>query len=186
MPKGDMDRKRRMEILVERGLRAQLKTGSLITGQLLVEFDFHPDAPPAKINWEGKYPEIPTVPTPMQEITTGLARIVNKVDNIPLEQIGKDLQGTMANLNKTSAELQKLVQKLDDNVAPAATATLEQAQTTLIKVDKLLNAESPTGYELKRALGELADAARNLGILADYLERHPESLVYGKGKGNEK
>jgi paraquat-inducible protein B len=186
MPKGDMDRKRRMEILVERGLRAQLKTGSLITGQLLVEFDFHPDAPPAKINWEGKYPEIPTVPTPMQEITTGLARIVNKVDNIPLEQIGKDLQGTMANLNKTSAELQKLVQKLDDNVAPAATATLEQAQTTLIKVDKLLNAESPTGYELKRALGELADAGRNLGILADYLERHPESLVYGKGKGNEK
>ncbi|MGD8777192.1 MAG: MlaD family protein [Syntrophobacterales bacterium] len=186
MPKGDMDRKRGMDILVERGLRAQLKTGSLITGQLLVEFDFHPDAPPRKINWEGKYPEIPTVPTPMQEITGGLARIVNKLDKIPLEQIGKDLQGTMANLNKTSAELQKLVIKLDDNVAPAATATLEQAQTTLIKVDKLLNAESPTGYELKRALGELADAARNLGILADYLERHPESLVYGKGKGNEK
>ena len=113
----------------------------------------------------------------MEEITGGLARIVNKVDNIPLEQIGKDLQATMANLNKTSAELQKLVKKLDDNVAPAATATLEQAQTTLIKVDKLLNAESPTGYELKRALGELAEAAHNLSILADYLERHPDDAL---------
>ena len=180
------DRKTGMDKFVERGLRAQLKTGSLISGQLLVAWDFHPDAPPAKINWQGRYPELPTVPTPMEEIIGGLARIVNKVDNIPLEQIGKDLQATMANLNKTSAELQKLVKKLDDNVAPAATATLEQAQTTLIKVDKLLNAESPTGYELKRALGELADAAHNLGLLADYLERHPESLVMGKEKGNEK
>jgi len=181
-----VDRRQGMDLLAKRGLRAQLKTGSLITGQLLVAWDFHPEAPPAKINWEGRYPELPTVPTSMEEITGGLARIVNKVDNIPLEQIGKDLQATMANLSKTSAELYKLVQKLDTNVAPAATATLEQAQTTLIKVDKLLNAESPTGYELKRALGELADAAHNLGLLADYLERHPESLVMGKEKGNEK
>ena len=181
-----VDRKTGMDEFVARGLRAQLKTGSLITGQLIVDLDFHPEARPAKINWEGWYPELPTVPRPMEEIAGGLARIVNKVDNIPLEQIGKDLQVTMANLNRTSAELKKLVKNLDTNVAPAATSTLEQAQTTLIKVDRLLNAESPTGYELKRALGELADAAHNLGLLADYLERHPESLVFGKGKDNEK
>jgi paraquat-inducible protein B len=92
----------------------------------------------------------------------------------------------MANLSKTTAEMEKLVQKLDANVAPAATATLKQAQTTLIKVDRLLNADSPTGHELKRALAELADAARNTSILVDYLGRHPESLVFGKEKGNEK
>jgi paraquat-inducible protein B len=78
------------------------------------------------------------------------------------------------------------VQNLDKSVVPAASVTLEQAQKTLIKVDRLLNAESPTGHELKRALGELADAARNISILVDYLERHPESLVFGKAKGNEK
>lgn len=184
--KRTVDRRRGMDNLVERGLRAQLKTGSLITGQLLVEFDFHPDAPLEKVKWDGKYPELPTVPTTIEEITHGLTRLVHKLDTIPLEQIGKDLQKTMAHLRKSTEGLQELVKKLDDNVAPAATATLEQAQTTLIKVDKLLNAESPTGYELKRALGELADAARNLAILADYLERHPDSLVFGKGKGNEK
>jgi paraquat-inducible protein B len=184
--KEKVGKKRGLDILVEKGLRAQIKTGSLLTGQLLVSWDLHPDAPPAKINWDGRYPELPTIPTSMEEITSGVTRIVEKLDTIPLEQIGKDLQKTMANLSKTTAELQKLVQKLDANVAPAATATLKQAQTTLIKVDRLLNADSPTGYELKRALGELAEAARNISILMDYLERHPDSVIFGKEASNEK
>jgi paraquat-inducible protein B len=176
--KQKVDKMRGMDILVEKGLRAQLQSGSLLTGQLLVGLDIHSEAPPAKINWDGRYPELPTVPTAMEEITGGVTRIVEKLDTIPLEQIGKDLQKTMANLSK--------MQKLDANVAPAATATLEQAQTTLIKVDRLLNADSPTGHELKRALAELADAARNISILMDYLERHPDSVIFGKEASHEK
>jgi len=174
------------EMLVERGLRAQLKMGSLLTGQLYVDLDLYPDAPPAEIKRDGRYPELPTIPTPMEEITRNVSQIVKKLDKIPLEEIGNDLRDTMANLNKTTAELQKLVQKLDANVAPAATDTLKQAQTTLIKVDRLLNADSPTGHELKRALAELADAARNISILMDYLERHPDSVIFGKEQSNEK
>ena len=184
--KQKVDRMRGMDILVEKGLRAQLQSGSLLTGQLLIGLDIHEDAPPAKINWEGLYPELPTVPTAMEEITGGVTRIVEKLDTIPLEQIGKDLQKTMANLSETTASLEKLMQKLDANVAPAATETLKQAQTTLIKVDRLLNADSPTGHELKRALAELADAARNISILMDYLERHPDSVIFGKEASNEK
>ena len=184
--KEKVGKKRGLDILVEKGLRAQIKTGSLLTGQLLVSWDLHPDAPPAKINWDGRYPELPTVPTSMEEITSGVTRIVEKLDTIPLEQIGQDLQKTMANLSKTTAEMEKLMQKLDANVAPAATDTLKQAQTTLIKVDRLLNADSPTGHELKRALAELADAARNISILMDYLERHPDSVIFGKEQSNEK
>jgi paraquat-inducible protein B len=146
----------------------------------------YPEATPAKIVWGEPYAELPTIPTPMEEITRNVTKIVEKFEKIPLEQIGNDLRDTMAHLNKTTEQLQKLVQNLDANVAPAASETLKQAQTTLIKVDRLLNAETPTGHELKRALGELADAARNISILVDYLERHPESLVFGKEKGNEK
>ncbi|MBW2579425.1 MAG: mammalian cell entry protein, partial [Deltaproteobacteria bacterium] len=174
------------EMLVERGLRAQLKMGSLLTGQLLVGLDLYPDAPPAEINHDGMYPELPTIPTPMEEITRNISQIVKKLDEIPLVEIGNDLRDTMANLNKTTEHLQKLVQNLDANVAPAATGTLKQAQTTLIKVDRLLNADSPTGHELKRALAELADAARNISILMDYLERHPDSVIFGKEQSNEK
>jgi len=184
--KQTMDRRQGMDFLVEKGLRARLKQGSLLTGQLYIALDMYPDAPPAKIVWSEPYAELPTIPTSMEEITRNVTKMVEKFEKIPLEQIGNDLRDTMANLNKTTEDLQKLVQNLDASVVPAANATLEQTQKTLIKVDRLLNADSPTGHELKRALGELADAARNISILVDYLERHPESVVFGKEKGNEK
>jgi paraquat-inducible protein B len=184
--KETIDRQRGNEFLVEKGLRAQLKQGNLLTGQLYIDLDMYPDEPPRKIVYGGKYPELPTIPTPLEEITRSIAKIVDKLEKLPLEQIGKDLRETLAHLNKSTEQLLKLMQNLDETVAPAATATLERSQTTLIKLDRLLSAESPTGHELKRALAELADAARNISVLADYLGRHPESLVFGKEKRNEK
>jgi paraquat-inducible protein B len=184
--KQSIDKKRGNEILVEKGLRAQLKQGNLITGQLFIDVDMYPDAPPRKVVYGGKYPELPTIPTPIEEITKGITRIVDKLEKLPLEQIGNDLRDTMVHLNKSTEQLQKLMQNIDEKVAPAATATFEKTETTLTKLDRLLDAESPTGYELKQVLTELADAARNISVLADYLGRHPESLVFGKEKGNEK
>jgi paraquat-inducible protein B len=184
--KQSIDKKRGNEILVEKGLRAQLKQGNLLTGQLYIDVDMHPDAPPRKVLYGGNYPEIPTIPTPIEEITKGITRIVDRLEKLPLEQIGNDLRETLAHLNKSTEQLVKLMQNLDETVAPAATAVLERSQTTLMKLDRLLSAESPTGHELKRALVELADAARNISVLADYLGRHPESLVFGKDKRNEK
>jgi paraquat-inducible protein B len=184
--KQTIDRKRGVEILVEKGLRAQLKQGNLLTGQLYIDLDMYPHEPSRKIVYGGKYPEIPTIPTPREEITRGITRIVDRLEKLPLEQIGNDLRDTMAHLNKSTEQLQKLMQNIDEKVAPAATATLEKTETTLTKLDRLLDAESPTGYELKQALAELADAARNISVLADYLGQHPESLVFGKEKRNEK
>ena len=89
-------------------------------------------------------------------------------------------------MNKSTEQLSKIMKNLDETVVPVATDTLERSQTTLAKLDRLLSAESPTGHELKRALTELAEAARNISVLADYLGRHPESLVFGKDKHNEK
>jgi paraquat-inducible protein B len=176
------DRRKRIEILVEKGLRAQLKQGSLLTGQLYIDLNIYPDEPIQKVLYDGEYPELPTIPTSIEEITRGITKIVDKLEKLPLERIGNDLRDTMAHLNKTTEQLKKLIQHLDEKVAPAATATLEQSQTTLVKLDRLLDAESPTGNELKRALSELADAAHNINVLTDYLGRHPESLLYGKEK----
>jgi paraquat-inducible protein B len=184
--KQTIDRKRGNEILVEKGLRAQLKQGNLLTGQLYIDLDMYPDEPPRKILYDGKYPELPTIPTNIEEITKGITRFINRLEKLPLEQIGKDLQETLDHLNKSTEQLSRLMQKLDETVAPAAAATMTQSKATLMKLDRLLSAESPTGHELKRVLTELADAARNISVLADYLERHPESLIFGKDKRNEK
>lgn len=181
-----IDRMHANEIIVENGLRAQLKLGNLLTGQLYIDLDMYPDEPSRKIVYGGKYPELPTLPTPIEEITRGVVRIVDKLEKFPLAQIGNDFQDILAYLNKSNKQLLKLMQNLDETLAPAATATLERSQTTLMKLNRLLSAESPTGHELKRSLSELADAARNISVLADYLGRHPESLVFGKDKRSER
>jgi paraquat-inducible protein B len=190
--------KRLVEKLVERGLRAQLKTGSLLTGQLFVDVDFHPDAPKAQVKYAGNFPEIPTIPAPLQVITARVNELLNKLETLPIEQIGKDLGDTLQNvkrlseskellqavqaLNETLQHTRQLVQNLDSNVAPAIGSTLDQAQKTLVSVEGTLGKDAPLQHEMRRALKELADAARGIRFLTDYLERHPEALIYGKGK----
>jgi len=216
-----------MDYLVAKGLRARLKTGSLITGQLLVDLDLHPEAPPAKINWEGRYPELPTVPTSMEEITTSLTQLLKKLEKLPIQQIGNDLRDTVSgakrlinstelqkliaalnetldqtqkfimvlntaitpdlkaavsNLNSALKHTRKLAQNLNSNVAPQLDTTLQQVQSTLKTIGSSVSKDSPLYHDLKLVLRDLADAARSIRVLADYLERHPDALIYGKGK----
>ena len=67
-------------------------------------------------------------------------------------------------------------------MAPAISNTLEQAQKTLVSVEGTLGQDSPLQYEMRQALNELGDAARSLRVLLEYLERHPDPLIFGKGK----
>lgn len=184
--------------LVGKGLRAQLKTGSLLTGQLYVDIDFHPDAPEAEVKFTQDFPEIPTIPAPLQVITARVNDLLSKLETLPIEQIGKDLGDTVQNikrlseskqlleavqaLNETLQHTRRLVQNLDSNVAPAMGSTLDQAQKTLMSVEGTLGKDAPLQHEMRRALKELAEAARGIRILTDYLERHPDALIYGKGK----
>ncbi|MCK5417256.1 MAG: MCE family protein [Desulfobacterales bacterium] len=192
------DAKKNISKLVAKGLRAQLKTGSLLTGQLFVDIDFHPDAPTAEVIYGEKFPELPTIPAPLQIITARVNNLLSKIETVPIKQIGKDLGDTLQNvkrlseskelleavqaLKKTLQQTRQLVQNLDSNVAPAISSTLDQAQKTLVSVEGTLGQDSPLQHEMRRALKELAEAARSIRILTDYLERHPEALIYGKGK----
>jgi paraquat-inducible protein B len=197
--KGDsrMDPKTRIEMMVAKGLRAQLKTGSLLTGQLFVEVDFFPEAPPAKVLYGEQFPEIPTIPAPLQLITARVNQLLSKIETVPIEKIGQDLGDTLQNvknltasaelrqairdLDATLKETRELAQNLNMNVAPAITATLDQAQQTLVSVESTLGKDSPLQYEIREAMEELGDAARALRVLLDYLERHPDALIFGKG-----
>jgi paraquat-inducible protein B len=192
------DDKDRWEKQIVKGLRAQLKTGSLLTGQLYVDIDFHPDAPKAQLKLDGQFPEFPTIPAPLQIITARVNELLSKLETVPIEKIGKDLSHTLENvktiseskellgavqaLNETLQQTRQLVQHLDSNVAPAISSTLDQAQKTLVSVEGTLGQDSPLQHEMRQAIKELGEAARAVRILTDYLERHPEALIYGKGK----
>ena len=201
-PEGEENQKI-MDYLVAKGMRAQLKTGSLITGQLLVAIDMHPDAPPAKINWDGVYPVLPTIPTAMEEITTSLTQLLNKLEKVPIEQIGYELRDTIAGanrlvnspelqasaaeLNKTLNEAQKFVAALNKNVAPELDEAVSNLNGALIQAQKLARSlNSNVAPQADRTLKELQSAARSIKVWAEYLERHPEALIRGKGKSKRR
>jgi paraquat-inducible protein B len=192
-----------MEYLVEKGLRAQLKTGSLITGQLLVAFDLHPGAPPAKINWEDRYPEFPTVPSAMDEMKTSVTQILQKLKKLPIEQIGNDLRDTVAGakrltnspelqksltaLNETLDQAQKFVAALNADIAPELKQAVFNLNSALVQAQKLAKSlDFKVAPQADRTLKDFQSAARSIKAWAEYLERHPEALIRGKSKSKRR
>ena len=179
-----------MARLVERGLRAQLQSGSLLTGQLLVELDFHPDSPAAELRTKGRYAEIPTVPSDLEEIKQSVEQVLAKVGALPMEELAGDLRKTIQNANQTLSDLQVLVRNVDGKVVPllasledtsqAAEDALLQAKSTLISADGVIGERSEVRYDLSLLMKELTEAARSIRFLTDYLEQHPEALLRGK------
>ena len=169
-----------MNNFVKRGMRAQLKTGNYMTGQLFVDLDFIPDAPTASINWEKTPPVFPTTPTPFEEISTTLASLIKKLKKLPLEKIGSQFQETVITLTSTMQKTEQLVKTLNTSVTPAITATLDQTQKTLSTLEQTVQSDSSTQHDLQDVFDELSKAARSIRIMADYLERHPEALIHGK------
>jgi paraquat-inducible protein B len=151
----------RTNYFIQQGLRAQLKTGNLLTGQLYIDLDFFKDAPPYKIDWNAKIPEFPTIPGTLGEMAQDVNSILKKVDSM-------------------MTQVQQLSYKLNHTLAPELTETLNQTQTTLVGIQATLKNDSPLQQDLQFTLKELAKAARSIKSLADYLERHPESLIRGK------
>ncbi len=181
---------RAMAGFVQRGLRAQLRSESLISGQLIVAFDFFPDAPPAQIRFEGKIPVLPTVPSDIASIEATansllveLSGLVERVSKMPLEGVISDTRGALQAMQKL-AEEPKI-----RSVLGSANTTLTSADKTLTQLDALLssaNAGYGNGSEVRRGLvdllRQLQDTARSMKALADALEEHPESIIRGKGE----
>ena len=195
---GTADPERTVPALVEQGLRVQVRTGNVVTGQKLVALDYFPDAPPATVTREGRYDVIPSVPAPTQELVADLARVAKNLSEVPFDQIGQDLGATASGLNNlvNSTELQATLDNLaatleqsstllatvNTDMAPGLTSAVEQVEGTVASLRTMVDANSGTQREVTRLLVELTDATRSIKALTDYLERHPEALIRGKGE----
>jgi paraquat-inducible protein B len=177
-------------LVEQRGMRAQLRSGSLITGQLYIAFDSFPNAPKAKIDWNRDPTELPVVPSTVTDIEAKLTNIVNKLDKLPLDAIGDDLRKTLVSLDQTLQDAGKAVNRIDADVTPGLRTTLDDLRGTIGVVDRVLKntdatlvgKDAPAQQELRDALQEITRAARSLRVLADYLEQHPDSLIRGKSE----
>lgn len=192
-----------LKTFVARGMRGVLKNGNLLTGQLLIDFDFYPDLPSQKISFEDSIPVLPTRETELQRLTDNLGSILDKVDHIPFKQIGEDLhallktantaiaqipvqslsenmQATMKTANATMTSINSMANTVNTQTTPAITAALEQLRATLADLEHSLGSDSPTNYQLRQTMRDMSQAVRSLRSLSDSLDRQPESLLYGK------
>ena len=179
--KGPTDPNKNMEFFVEGGLRAQLKSANLITGQKFVDLAFHPDAPPAKVRYDEAYPVLPTLPQPLKQLMASVENIVDRLDKVPTDEIGRDVKAVLESLNNTLRKTETMFGEIHEEVLPEITQTLKTLQGSLSDIEKSYGKDSITNQELRKTLNELEEAARSIRILTEYLQRHPESLLRGKG-----
>ncbi len=188
-------RKRFIGELVARGLRAQLRTGSLITGSLYVALDFFPRAGKSQVNWASVPAELPTTPGGLQELQQSIASVAAKIEKFPLAELGNDARSALTSADRmfkrvdsdVTPELRQALQsgtqlltRLDTDVAGEARSALVEARKALASADKLFSTEAPLQQDAREAMREMARAAQALRTLADYLERDPQALLLGK------
>jgi paraquat-inducible protein B len=199
---GAVSRARTLEELVASGMRAQLRTASLLTGELYVDLDFHPEAPVVAMRTARGLPVVPSVPTELETLSASLSGVLEKVAALPLGPLVEELRGTVRAIGdvtrgqKMTAALDSLASTLDALQRIAASAeeqtpglmrslrqAADQARDGAAALEQLLGAESRTRADLTGLLREAAAAARALRGFAELLQRHPEALLRGRAGG---
>jgi paraquat-inducible protein B len=186
---------------VARGLRAQLTQEPPVVGSRTVSLTFTGSHTAAGLQPGGPYPAIPTEGSGSIDDLTGKAdRILTRIDNVPIERIGRDLaatadrvhalvasprlQDSVAHLDSTLAEVDRTVHevspKVDQLVAQLRRAAAAAEQTAQAAGQVVSGSPASQDSDLPTALHELTETARSIRALADYLDRHPEALIKGR------
>jgi paraquat-inducible protein B len=177
-------------LINQRGMRAQLRSGSLLTGQLYVAFDYFPGAPKVQVDWQQEAPVLPATESTLPDIENKVTAILAKLDRLPLDAIAADLRTDLQSLDRTIKDASRLLNHIDTELVPPFKSTLDDARRTLAATEKVMkgietNLVGPNAagqQELRDALQEVARAARSVRVLSEYLERHPEALIRGKSE----
>lgn len=145
-----------LEELIKKGLRARLATQSFVTGQLMIEFEMLPDTKVSLKNTNSQFVEIPTVLSQLGELSKGFQQL-------PIRHSVEAFNLFFDNLNKEMPRIHKVISELDKVISNNSQAS------------------SDTVRNLNQAIVDIGQAAKSFRNLADYLERHPEALLKGKG-----
>jgi paraquat-inducible protein B len=169
-----------LDTLVRQGLRAELKTGNLLTGQKFVALDLYQDPPLDRVDWNEQPSIFPTLSSGLDDIQDSVGSIARKIDKIPFDQLSLKIIATMGALEQTLKNADGLLQNVNGNLAPQVQATLAEAQAALKNAKEILGQDAPLSGDLGSTLLQVSRAAKSITALVDYLERHPESLLRGK------
>jgi paraquat-inducible protein B len=177
---GEASSRAMIDALVAHGLRAELRTGNLLTSQQFVDLDMHQDAAGEKIAWSPQPAVFPTISNGLDDIQDSVATIAKKLSKVPFDQLSHRLLTAMSTLDRTLNSMDRLLQNVDSNIAPQIQATLSEAQAAMKNAKELLSQDGASQSDMGSVLLQVSRAAKSISALADYLERHPESLLRGK------
>jgi paraquat-inducible protein B len=201
---GDLDA--RMQELIRRGLRVKLETANILTGQKQLDMDTFARAGPGDYRKQGNAYIIPVLGSGADDVATAATNLVNRLNSIPFESIGQNLNQTLAGvsalvndkqleqsvatLRATLASTQELVGSLNQGVSPMAKRlpTIASGLEDAVNRTNRLIGSLENGYggdssfnrDVDRLMSQLSDAARSIRVLADLLSRHPEALIRGR------
>lgn len=164
---------RLMGSFIDNGLRAQARSGNLLTGQLYIALDFYPKAEKVVFDPTARPVSIPTVPGSLEQLQEKLEGMVTKINQLPIERIA-------GNLDSNLVELRKGLAQFNAKTLPGVQTTLADVSKTLQSASSTLAEGSPQREQLSQTLDELGRMSRSLRELSDYLGRHPESLIRGR------
>lgn len=171
---------RLMGTFIENGLRAQARTGNLLTGQLYISLDFYPKAEKVAFDPTARPVSIPTVPGSLEQLQEKIEAMVTKINQLPIERIADNLDGNLVELRKSLGQFNAKTLPSVQTTLIGVSKTLQSADTTLKSANSTLADDSPQREKLGETLDELGRTSRSLRDLTDYLGRHPESLIRGR------
>ncbi len=183
-PPSGIDSRVLIDSLVAHGLRAELKTGNLLTGQKFVSLGLHRDVPREKVVWHEEPAIFPTISGSLDDIQDSVGVIAKKLSKVPFDKLSARLLNAMNSLDQTLKSADQLLHNVDSNLAPQVQSTLAEAQAALKNAKELLGQDAPLENDLGSTLLQVSRAAKSISALVDYLERHPESLLRGKPAGS--
>lgn len=193
--------------LREAGLRAQLQQQSFVTGLLYIGLDFLPSTPSELVlGPEGKYPEISTLPTKLEQVQAKLEEIFEKLDKVDFEALGHsissmidglnglvnspDTKGNLVALREALTEVRDAAATFREGISPLAKSmngvatdtrtAITRLQKSLERLDVLTDPNAPLVHGLAASLAEVGEAARAVRRLATDLDRDPSVLLKGK------
>ncbi|MGJ8632954.1 MAG: intermembrane transport protein PqiB [Luteolibacter sp.] len=188
----------RLAVAVEEGLRVTLKTGSLLTGAMYVDFDYYPNEFPEELTYRMDIPVVPTISSGFAQLEVKLASIMDKIDSLPIENTMAKITNVADEATVTVAEA-RLALKEIELAAAAAKQTLENPvfmklpadiRDSLSELDKSVESMGPNGPlqgDFLRTLDELRAGIRSIEVMTNTISEKPNSLLFGKDtSGNPK
>ncbi len=199
----DESPEQKVKALVQKGLKAQLESESMVTGKLFIKLDFFPDD---KLILEGlnkDLVEIPSIPNTFELLEKDAKKIFDRLGKIEFEKISNNLNNLLVSSDSLirDPELYKSIHELSENlklsqqlifdldtsivtiidgyteVTNSSSAALNEMKNLMIQLQTVT---ANNKYELNQLLKEFRKTSEALRNLTDYLQRNPSSIFYGK------